>query len=63
MLPVHGTRYQPDDWMALLLALHGDKIYAYDAYFGDDFYIFPVYFEGTGQIAASGTARRLTRPD
>ena len=48
LLPVHGMYYQPDDWMAALLALHSGKIYAYDAYFGTDFYIFPVYFDGAG---------------
>ena len=46
LLPVHGARYRPNDWMQALLALHGDKIYAFDAYFGDDLFIFPVYFEG-----------------
>src|SRR5215207_3782279 len=31
LLPVDGVRYRPNDWMATLLALHGDKIYAFDA--------------------------------
>jgi hypothetical protein len=45
-LPRHGTRYRPNDWMEALLTLHNRKIYAFDAYFGEEFYIFPVYFEG-----------------
>ena len=48
LLPVDGVRYRPNDWMATLLALHGDKIYAFDAYYSEAFYIFPVYFEGYG---------------
>ncbi len=51
LLPLNGTRYHPNDWMDALLALHGDKIYAFDAYFGEEFYIFPVYFEGDGRGA------------
>ncbi len=54
LLPVHGMRYQPDDWMAALLALHGGKIYAYDAYFGADLYIFPVTFEDSGAVRYGG---------
>lgn len=45
LVPAHGTRYAPNDWMAALLALGGDKIYAYDPYGGDD-WIYPVFFEG-----------------
>src|SRR3954469_19217634 len=48
LLPAHGTLYRPDDWMAALLALHGNKIYAFDAYMGEENYIFPIYFEGVG---------------
>jgi len=48
LLPIDGTTYRPNDWMAALLALHGDKIYAFDAYMGEENYIFPIYFEGTG---------------
>ncbi len=47
LLPLNGTHYIPHDWMEVLLAVQGEKIYAYDAY-GEHFYIFPVYFEGTG---------------
>jgi hypothetical protein len=48
LLPVHGVRYRPNDWMLALLTLHNNKIYAFDAYYGEEFYIFPVYFEGAG---------------
>jgi DnaJ-domain-containing protein 1 len=34
--------------MEALLTLHDGKIYAFDAYFGEEFYIFPVYFDGMG---------------
>src|SRR5689334_19523159 len=27
LLPVHGVRYRPNDWMMALLLLHSDKIY------------------------------------
>ncbi len=54
-------RYQPDDWMAALLALHGGKIYAYDAYFGADLYIFPVYFEGADRAIRYGGAVEATQ--
>src|SRR5664279_1652461 len=58
LLPVHGARYRPNDWMEALLTLHGDKIYAFDAYYGEEFYIFPVYFEGAGveRLIRHGTA-------
>lgn len=47
LLPSDGMYYIPDDWMAVLLAAHQDKIYAFDA-FGPDVFIFPIYFEGGG---------------
>ena len=46
-LPVEGSHYRPDDWMATLLALGRDKIYGFDPYGGDKL-VFPVYFEGSG---------------
>jgi len=46
-LPIEGSRYRPDDWMATLLALGQDKIYGFDPYGGEKL-IFPVYFEGDG---------------
>jgi hypothetical protein len=57
------VRYRPNDWMATLLALHGDKIYAFDAYYGEQFYIFPVYFEGSAaeRIVRHGTTINATR--
>lgn len=45
LLPIRGGHYRPHDWTEALLALHGGKIYAYDAFLGEDFYIFPVYFQ------------------
>ncbi|MDX2162148.1 MAG: J domain-containing protein [bacterium] len=47
LLPGHGAYYIPDDWMSVLLALHQDKIYAFDA-FGPEVFIFPIFFEGVG---------------
>lgn len=47
LLPGHGYRYRPEDWMAALLSLYGDRIYAYD-FNGPDIYIFPVHFDGAG---------------
>jgi hypothetical protein len=44
LMPAHGTRFVPHDWMSALMALHGDRIYAYDPYGGDNL-IFPVYFD------------------
>lgn len=48
-LPIEGSRYRPDDWMAALLALGKDKIYGFDPYGGDKL-VFPVYFEGEGVV-------------
>jgi hypothetical protein len=45
LLPDHDTWYAPDDWMRLLLALHHNQIYAYDAV-GREAYFFPVHFYG-----------------
>lgn len=44
LIPADGARYQPHDWMQALLTLHGDKIYAFDPYLGDDL-VFPAHFE------------------
>lgn len=64
LLPPHGIRYRPEVWMAALMALHGEMIYAFDAY-GAECFIFPVYFDGYGlerSIRYGGTidARNLT---
>lgn len=44
LMPANGTRYKPHDYMSALLALHGEKIYAFDPYGGDQL-VFPVHFE------------------
>jgi hypothetical protein len=44
LLPEHGERYLPYDWMMTLLELYGDKIYAFENY-GQNAWLFPVYFE------------------
>ncbi|MFN8528316.1 MAG: J domain-containing protein [Anaerolineae bacterium] len=48
LLPRDGMYYIPDEWMSVLLALHQDKIYAFDAFSPNDLFIFPIYFEGQG---------------
>jgi hypothetical protein len=45
LLPREGVWYEPDDWMAAMLALYGGRIYGYELY-GGEVYIFPVYFDG-----------------
>ena len=60
LLPVDGVRYRPNDWMAALLALHGDKIYAFDAYMGEENLHLPgLLRRDRGPSAASGTARSI----
>ena len=44
-LPGDGESYVLNDWMQVLLALHGDKIYGYEVAGRDAFY-FPVYMKG-----------------
>ncbi len=44
LLPEHGERYLPYDWMTALLDIYGDKIYAFENY-GQNAWLFPVYFE------------------
>lgn len=63
LLPSHGVRHKPEVWMAALMALNGNVIYAFDAY-GAECFVFPVYFDGCGvecSIRYGGTidARRL----
>jgi hypothetical protein len=47
-LPAHGDLYLIEDWMQALLAVQGDKIYAFDVR-GKHVYFFPVHFLGTGR--------------
>ncbi len=47
LLPRDGMYYIPHDWMSLLLTMHDDKIYAFDA-FAADVFIFPIFFDGVG---------------
>lgn len=63
LLPAHGARCHLTDWMQALLALHGDRIYAYDADFGAELFIFPIYFEGVGgeRLIRHGAASDVTR--
>ncbi len=61
-LPVEGSRYRPDNWMAALLALGGEKIYGFDPYGGDRL-VFPVYFDGVGveRVIHHGASINVTR--
>jgi len=47
-LPGHGQWFEVEDWMAALLALYRDRIYAFDV-FGREMFLFPVHFEGEGK--------------
>jgi hypothetical protein len=49
LLPPHLHFYEPEEWMRPLLALYGDKLYGYEVH-GRDISIFPVYFEGAGNL-------------
>lgn len=44
-LPGDGDTYILNDWMQILTALHGDKIYGYEVA-GRDAFFFPVYMKG-----------------
>jgi|GEM_PF-457376 len=44
-LPRDGDKYVPDDWMQILLSLHGGKIYGYEVA-GRDAFFFPVHMKG-----------------
>ncbi len=44
-LPGDGDIYQLDDWMQILVTLHGDKIYGYEVA-GRDAFFFPVHMKG-----------------
>lgn len=47
LLPDDGSLYSPDEWMFSLMALYGDKIFAFEVYLGH-LLLFPVHFEPTG---------------
>lgn len=44
LLPPDDHVIEPHDWEWALLALYGDRIYAYEV-FGQEIFVFPVYFE------------------
>ena len=48
MLPPHQQYYVIDDWMRLLVQLHGSKLYGFNVQ-GRDAHFFPVYFQGQGK--------------
>lgn len=48
-LPRDGETYALDDWMQLLVALHGGKVYGYEVA-GRDAFFFPVHMMGTTPI-------------
>lgn len=45
LLPAHNSWFKPNDWMLLLQAIHGGKIYGYRPNGNIHSSIFPVYFE------------------
>lgn len=44
LLPRDGERFRAQDWMAALLPIYGNQLYAYD-FFGKHIDIFPIHFE------------------
>lgn len=44
LLPEHGERYLPYDWMRVLLDLYGAQIYAFENY-GQTVWLFPIHFD------------------
>jgi hypothetical protein len=46
-LPENGEVFVPDEWLTVLAALYGGRIYAFGVY-GKDIHIFPVYFDRRG---------------
>jgi hypothetical protein len=47
LLPDEGHVVEPYQWERALLALYGDRIYAYEI-FGSEVFVFPVHFEREG---------------
>lgn len=48
MLPPENQFYVIDDWMKLLVQLHGNKLYGFNV-MGRNAFFFPVYFQGQGK--------------
>lgn len=48
MLPPENQYYVIDDWMRLLVQLHGSKLYGFNV-MGKNAHFFPVYFQGQGK--------------
>ena len=48
MLPPEKQYYVMDDWMKLLVQLHGNKLYGFNV-MGKNAEFFPVYFQGQGR--------------
>ncbi len=48
MLPPENQYYVIDDWMRLLVQLHGSKLYGFNV-MGRNAHFFPVYFQGQGK--------------
>lgn len=47
LLPNESRDYTAADWLEALYTLYHDRVYAYDI-FGNEIFVFPVYFDGTG---------------
>ncbi len=54
LLPSEGRRWISEDWLAALLALYGDRVFAFEVFSPTEAYLFPVYFDG-------GSAERFVR--
>ncbi len=46
LLPSEGRRWVTEDWLAALLALYGDRVFAFEVFSPTEAYLFPVYFDG-----------------
>jgi hypothetical protein len=47
LLPSEGRRWVSEDWLAALLALYGDRVFAFEVFSPTETYLFPVYFDGS----------------
>jgi hypothetical protein len=59
MVPPQGKYFRMDDWMEGFLALNNGSTYAYDILQGG-YYLYPVYFRGTGDIRLTEYGRTIT---